>query len=43
VGGATIEGRAVDLDDTGGLIVDSGAHRHVVAAGEVVMLRGDRA
>jgi BirA family biotin operon repressor/biotin-[acetyl-CoA-carboxylase] ligase len=43
VGGATIEGRAVDLDDTGGLIVDSGAHRHIVAAGEVVMLRGDRA
>ena len=38
-GGATLDGRAVDVDASGGLVVDTGAGRQVVMAGDVEHVR----
>ena len=37
--GETLRGRAVDVDDAGHLVVDTGDNVRVVAAGDVVHLR----
>lgn len=38
-GGATLDGRAVDVDESGGLVVDTGTGRRVVMAGDVEHVR----
>ncbi len=43
-GGGALEGRAVDVDGEGRLVVDDGSRRHVLGAGDVVHVRpADRA
>ena len=37
--GRTIQGRAVDIDETGGLIIETESRREVVRSGEVLYLR----
>lgn len=39
--GATVQGRAVALDEIGGLVVETDAGRTTVSSGEVVYVRGD--